>query len=66
MAWSSQQVDMHTNDGTSQACCGVVTVSNLTSGSSHAVVNVLVSYERPLSQDLLIGIDVIRSRQLEI
>ncbi len=36
-------------------------MSILTAGGGHAAVNVLVSCERPLSYDLLIGIDVIRA-----
>ena len=60
-AWSDQQVDMRTIDGTSRACCGVGTVSILTNGDCHAVVNVLVARERPLGYDLLIGIDVTRA-----
>ena len=60
-AWSSQLVDIWTIDGTSRTCCGVVTESILTNGGSHAVVNVLVAWERPLSYDLLIGIDTIQA-----
>ena len=37
-----------------QTCCGVGTVSILTNGGGHAVVNVLVAHERPLCYDLLI------------
>ena len=51
--WSSQQVDMRTIDRTSYACCGVRTVSILTNGGGHAIVNVLVASERPLGYDLL-------------
>ena len=39
-AWSNQQVDMRTINRTSHACCGVGTVSILTNGSGHTVVNV--------------------------
>ena len=60
MAWSSQQVDMWTIDGTSQAYCGVGTVSLLTNGGGHAIVNI-VACERLLGYDLLIGIDAIRA-----
>ena len=60
MAWSSQQVDMWTIDGTSRACCGVRTVSILKNGGGHAIVNVLVASERPLGYDLLIRIDAIQ------
>ena len=60
-AWSSQQVDIWTIDETSWACCGVGTVSILTNGGSHAVVNVLVSCERPLGYNILFGIDTIRA-----
>ena len=58
--WSSQHVDMQTIDGESRACCGVATVSILTSGGGQAILNMLVARERPLNYDLLIGIDAIR------
>ena len=61
MAWSSQQVDMWTIDRTSWVCCGVGSVSILTNGGGHAIVNVLVACERPLSYNLLIRIDMIRA-----
>ena len=52
---------MWTLDGTSWACCGVGTVSILTNGGSHAIVNVLVACESSLGYDLLIGIDTIQT-----
>ena len=52
---------MQTIDRTSQTCCRIGTVSVLTNGGSHAVVNVLVSRERPHGYNLLIGIDAIRT-----
>ena len=61
MVWSNQYVDMQTIDGESQAYCGVTTVSILTSGGGHAIVNLLVAREKPLSYDLLIGIEVIQA-----
>ena len=60
-AWSSQQVDMRKIDRTSRACCGVGTVSVHTNGGSHVILNMLVARKRPLSYDLLIGIDVIQA-----
>ena len=60
-AWSSLQVDMRTIARTSQACCGVRTVSILTNGGGHAIVNVSVSCERPLGYDILIRIDAIQT-----
>ena len=52
---------MRTIDGESWTCCGIATVSILTSGGSHAVVNVLVVPERPLSYNQLIRIDMIQA-----
>ena len=60
MAWSSQQKDMRTIDGTSWACCGIGTMSIFTDGGGQAEVNVLVACEGPLGYNLLIEIDVIR------
>ena len=54
-------VDMQTIDGTSWACSGVGTMSILTDGGGHAEVNIMLVHERPLSYDLLIGIDTIRA-----
>ena len=48
-------------DGTSWACCAIGTVSILTNGGGHAIVNVLVAREKLLSYDLLIGIDTVRA-----
>ncbi|CAE1327087.1 unnamed protein product [Acanthosepion pharaonis] len=61
VTWNSQLIEIRTIDGVSRACCGVGTVSVLTDGGSHAKVDVLVARQRPLGNDLLLGIDAIRA-----
>lgn len=57
--WSRKHVDVETIDNIIRAYCVVGTVNICTDNSNSVKVDILVAHDKPLSFDLLDGIDAI-------